>query len=141
MKTSATLTLTLAVVACGGGSSSTPDLVGTWSASKYEFVSTSSTTRVELISQGVSATLVLKADRSYEVIVRSPGQPDETISGAWSNSADVLTLRESGRSGEQQFQYTLSGNILTLSGANAEYDFDGDGTMEEAKLNVSAVRG
>ena len=43
-------------------------------------------------------------------------------------------------SGEMQFAYSLSGNTLTLTGADAEWDFDSDGAAEPAKLDVLAVR-
>ena len=133
--------LMLTLVACGGAGGTPPDLTGTWNATKYEFASTSTTARADLVAQGVSATVTFRADKTYEVVVKSPGQPDEIMAGTFSVSSDVLTLRQTGRSGDQQFQYTLAGNTLTLSGADADFDFDANGTTEAAKLNVVAVRG
>jgi hypothetical protein len=37
--------------------------------------------------------------------------------------------------------YRLSGSTLTLTGAGGEFDFDGDGTMDAATMNIVAVKG
>ena len=81
--------LTLAAIgvvsaACGGGTSSpsTQSFAGTWNASKYELVSTSSpTTSVNLAAQGASASLVLNADNTFRTTLTLPGQPDEVGTG------------------------------------------------------------
>lgn len=130
------------VAACGGSSGTGPDLSGTWNATNFEFVSVASPgTKVELVAAGGHAVLVLKADKSYTVTSAPPGGGDTTTSGTWTSSSDVLTLRETGIGGDMQFAYTLSGNTLTLTGADGEFDFDGDGAMEPAKMNVTATRG
>ncbi len=141
--------LTLAAIgvvsaACGGGTSSpsTQSFAGTWNASKYELVSTSSpATSVNLAAQGVSASLVLNADNTFRTTLAIPGQPDEVSTGTWSASGDVLTLRQSAPFNSTfEFNYVLSGNKLTLTGADSEWDFNADGTPEPAKLNVEAVK-
>jgi hypothetical protein len=76
----------------------------------------------------------------YTVTTEIPGEPTETRSGTWASSSDVLTLRQTGIAGDLQFDYALSGNTLTASGANGEFDFDGDGAMEPAKLSIVATR-
>ncbi len=84
--------------------------------------------------------MTLKATKTYETTVSWPGQPDETTSGTWEASSDVLTLHEAGIASTQQFNYTLSATTLTLSGADDEFDFNDDGVMEPAKVNATAVR-
>jgi hypothetical protein len=141
--------LTLAAIgvvsaACGGGASSpsTQSFAGTWSASKYELVSTSSpTTALNLAAQGASATLALHADNTFRTTLTLPGQPDEVGTGTWSASSDVLTLRQDAPfQSTFEFNYVLSGNKLALTGADSEWDFNGDGAPEPAKLNVEAVK-
>src|SRR5512141_2872695 len=89
----------LVAMACsGGGSTSSSDLVGTWNVTKYELVSTASpATKVELISIGASSTVVLKSDGTYQMTMKTPGQPDENITGTWSASSDILTTKQIGR--------------------------------------------
>ncbi len=134
----------LVALACSGDGSSTPssNLVGTWNVSKYELVSTSSpSTKVELISQGGTATIVMKSDGTYQGTSKLPGEPSESVTGTWSASSDVLTMTQVGMSGNMQFNYSLSGSTLTLTGADAEWDFNGDGVEEPAKLNIAATKG
>ena len=50
----------------------------------------------------------------------------------------MLTLRETGVSGNVQFDYVLSGNTISLTGGNVDFDF-GNGD-EAATLNVTAVK-
>ncbi len=125
-------------IACSGGDSNPADLAGTWTASKMQFVSSTYGT-VDLVAQGGSATLVLDANKTYTTTVRVPGQSDQVATGTWDASSDVLTLTESPTS-NMQFDYVLSGSTLTLTGADAPFDFNGDGVEEEAKLNVTASR-
>lgn len=139
-----TVASALAVVACSGGGSGVPpaEMVGTWNVTRYELVSTSSsTTKVDLISLGGSATLAMKADGTYQMAMQAPGQPAESPTGTWSLSTDVLTTTQDGMAGNMQFDYTLSGSTLTLTGADSQWDFNGDGVDEPAKLNIAAVRG
>jgi len=63
-------------------------------------------------------------------------------SGTWSSSSEVFTIRhsEGGNTIAWQFDWNLSGNTLTLSGADNELDFDGDDLGDPAKLNLVLVR-
>lgn len=135
------VTSALVTVACSGGGTSSADLAGTWNVTKYELVSSaSSTTKVDLIAQGATATLVMKSDGTYQMTTTIPGQADETLTGTWSASSDVLTTTQVGMSGNMQFNYTLSGSTLTMWGADSGWDFNGDDVDEPAKLNMTAVR-
>ncbi len=62
------------------------------------------------------------------------------VTGTWQVSADVFTLAASGSTGTCQWDYTLSATTLTLTGANGEYDFNGDGVPEPAKWNMVLAR-
>lgn len=140
----AAVAATLVTVACSGGGSSTSsnDLVGTWTVTRYELVSTSSASaKVDLITLGGTVTLVMKSDGSYQMTMKVPGEPDETVAGSWNVSGDVLTTTQVGMSGNMQFDCVLSGSTLTLTGADAEWDFNGDGIDDPAKLNMTATRG
>lgn len=83
---------------------------------------------------------MLKSDGTYQATTRTPGQPDENITGTWSASSDTLTTTQVDRSGNMQFGFALSGSTLTLNGANSEWDFNGDDIGEPAKLNITAVK-
>ncbi len=130
--------LAVGAIACSGDGSNPADLPGTWTASKMQFVNSTYGT-VDLVSRGGSATLVLNSNKTYTTTVRMPGQPDDVTTGTWNASSDVLSLVESPTS-QMEFDYVLSGNTLTLTGADAPFDFNGDGYEEPAKLNITASR-
>jgi len=131
-------------VACGGDGGAGPSpqsLVGTWGATKAELVMVSNpSTKVDLVAMGGTVQLVLTTANTFTLTVSMPGEPLEQSGGTWS-SGDVLTLTyTSGRSGNQQFDISLSGNTLTLTGADTDYDFDDDGVYEAAKVNLALLR-
>jgi hypothetical protein len=129
-------------LACGGdGSGPSPDsFAGTWDATKYEFTNVANTSeKVDVIALGATLVVVLNADETYEATATPPGGAPEVTTGTWHASSDVFTIRETGISGEMQFDYHRSGNTLTLSGASDEFDFDGDDQTPPEAARVSAV--
>jgi hypothetical protein len=56
-------------------------------------------------------------------------------------SHDVLTIIRAGQAGGSRFDVTLDGYHLTLDGGRGEYDFDNDGRLEEAILNMDLTHG
>ena len=137
------LATTALSLACGGGNGTGPSpetLTGTWQATKAEMVSQANpATKVDLVALGGQVRLVLTGSKTFTLTVSMPGDPDEITTGSWSSSVDLLTLAYA--SGAWQFSMTLSGDPLTLSGADAEYDFNDDGQDEPAKINLVMVRG
>lgn len=141
-----TLLVTAALAGgCGGsGSPTAPSaetLSGTWKATSAEFVSASnSSLRVEVVSRGTSVTLTIESSGAYTQRIAAPNQPEETSTGSWSASSDVLTLRPSGMSFNIQFDMTLNGNSLTLRGGHVLFDVNGDDSDEETILNLTMTR-
>jgi hypothetical protein len=132
--------LVLGGVACGSATDLNPaDLVGTWDATKLEFTQVASPgQKVDLVALGGAFSITFNADSSYRAILTAPEASPDTITGTWDGSVDVLTLRETGSTGEQQFDYTLSGSTITLSGADTSFDF-GNGD-EPAKVGGTLVK-
>jgi hypothetical protein len=134
-----------ALVACGGGDATAPpadDFAGTWQATKVELVSAaSSSVRVELVAAGAAFTLTLRSDHTFTLTGIIPGESPLTLTGTWTASADVFTMSfTSGLSGQWQFDYSLAGDVLTMNGANTDWDFDDDGDDDPARLNLVFVR-
>jgi hypothetical protein len=94
-----------------------------------------------LIATGGAYALTLIGSGSFTLSGTYPGQPPLACSGTWSASSDTFTLHFiTGLFGEWQFDMALSGSTLTLSGANAEFDFDGDDQDDPAKLTIVMTR-
>jgi hypothetical protein len=139
---------TLLISSCGDTTAPPPEtLVGTWNATSVELVSVANpAVQVDLVADfGATVTLVLAEDEDFTLTVaymgEEPGGPWGTsseVSGTWS-STDILTLRTSPTS-EWQFEIQLNGDALTLTEADASFDFDGNGTPEDAKLSLDLTR-
>jgi hypothetical protein len=143
-RSSSILALLLGVaLACGDDAAgpSAEELTGTWEATRLEYVSVSAPVQtVDLIADGGSATLVLAPAGTYTFTIIPDGEPQATLSGTWESGGDVLTMTVTGASFSLQFALSLSGDTLRLSGADAEYDFDGDDVAEPARLNLVLTR-
>ncbi len=135
--------LVAVVGACGksGTAPSPATLAGTWRATKVEYVNlANSCQKVELVSSGAAYTLVLTAARTFTLTGTHPGDAPISLAGTY-EATDVLTLTyTSGAFGEAQFDMSLNGNTLTLSGGHAPYDVDGDDQDEESLLNMVLAR-
>ncbi len=145
MRVVACLILVVSVAAaCGGGSSTTgpsPTLAGTWNATRAEFVSASnSSLRMEVVALGTAIVVTLDSAGTYTLRTTAPGTAPEIETGTWSASSDLLTLRATGQTGESQFNMTLSGSTLALSGGHRLFDINNDNVDEETILSMTLSR-
>jgi hypothetical protein len=141
----AVLAVTGLCAACGSDSGPGPQaeaLPGTWIATQVEFVKVASPgTAVDIVPNGGSLALGLAVDGSFSEELTLPGQAAWVMAGTWHASIDVLTLTYAvGRAGDSQFELELSGDTLTLRGANTDFAFEAGGSAEPAKLNLVLAR-
>ena len=134
----------VAVTAAGCGSDQTgpspSTLTATWNATSAQFVSVANPSQMaELVGMGGSVALTLNANNTFTMTTTTPGKPVEQLAGTWSSSTDVLTLTYG--SGNSQFDMTLNGDTLLLTGANGSFDVNGDSADEEVKVNLTLLRG
>jgi hypothetical protein len=134
----------LGAAALGCGDDEEPSLEsisGIWDIAKFEYVNVAnSSERVDLVALGLTGTVNLNDNGQYVATTEEPGFPPETVTGTWSYSADTFTLQETGSSGDATFDLNVGNDVLTLTGANADFDFDDDGTTEPAKWNITLER-
>jgi hypothetical protein len=130
-------------IGCGGDDTAGPSpasVVGTWQASKVEYVRQSPPMSVDLIGLGGSAELVLDADHSFIYTMTEAGQSPDVTTGTWQLGGEVMTVSPDGLSFSWQFEASLSGGTLKLTGADSEFDFDGDDVPDAAKMNLEFHR-
>jgi hypothetical protein len=98
--------------------------------------------KVELIGLGATLTISFDDDQTCVMVETFPGEPDEIHHGTWNSSRDVLTIQytQGPYTITYQFDWALSANTLTLSGAHGMFDFDGDDIDDDAILNLVLVR-
>lgn len=117
---------------------SAASITGTWQATKVLYVSTTTLGSEDVIAEGGHATLALNADKSFGYLCILGADTIENIAGTW-DASDGLTLNL-GPNNQMQFDASLSGNTLTLAGADRDYDFNDDGNREPAKLSLTLTR-
>ncbi len=137
-------------VACGGSSGSGPSsdsLMATWIASpahsstSVEYVEKSNpSVKLDIVAvQSATVTLSLKQDKTFQFRINIPSGAVRIEDGTWSIETDgTLTLTYS-PTNMMQFDAVLKGGTLTLSGADAPFDVNDDGTVEACKLNMKMV--
>lgn len=132
--------LLAALVACGGGERSPPveRLAGRWRATRIEYAGVGGGASVELIAQGGSGSLVLRAEGTALLTLTPPGMAPRVIDAPWSLDGAFLTLGTA--TNNLNWAIELTGDTLRLSGAQAGYDLDGDGTSDPAQLNLAFSR-
>ena len=139
----AATTLLCTLAGCGGDDSSGPEpaqITGDWIATRIEYVSRPAGSAVELVALGGTGTLTLDADESFRLVVTPFAEAARTTEGTWALGGDILSLTPLGMPFSWQFDVALSGDTLGLGGASVEYDFDEDGTPDQATLNLRFAR-
>jgi hypothetical protein len=112
--------------------------VGTWHATRAEYVSVAdSSKRVNIVSQGSTVTLVLDTS-TFTLTITNPGETPKVTTGSWTFTTNTMTLAPSGTSFTWVFDTMVSGESMSLSGAHVQFDFSG--TMEEAILTLVLTR-
>ncbi len=142
----ALLALLLIPLASCGDETTAPnpdEIAGTWNATQLVYTSKATSDRVDLIEAGGSETLVLGADKSFRLLRALPGVPADTLSGTWEMPGDVgdlMVLHPGGGSIEWAYDFALTGDVMSLSAENADYDFNEDGIREAAKMRTTFAR-
>jgi hypothetical protein len=135
--------LLCALAGCGKDKSTGPEprqVTGVWHATKVEYVRRPAGEAVDLVALGGSGTLTLNADDSFRLVITPFAAAESVTEGTWTLGGDTLDLTPLGMSFSWQFDVALVGDSLGLSGASVEYDFDDDGTPDQATLNLLLVR-
>ncbi len=130
-------------VACGDSTGVTvSDITGTWNASSVVFTNLANPSQKSDLIADADGTLTItfSANGDFSITLTVPPDQPETDVGTVEVRGDTLTLAESGQGSPTDFIASLSGNTLTLTTDDEEFDFDDDGTDEPASLRVVLQR-
>ncbi len=123
-----------------GTAPSQSELAGTWRVQKWEYVSTQGLGTADLIAGGGSGTLVLTADTLRLSVTPASGAPLNFTATYQVSGIDLMVVTPAGATWYWAFDMALSGGTLTLSNGAAQYDFNGDTQLEDAKWNLVMAR-
>jgi len=120
-------------IACGGDGTgpSSQSIVGTWTATRIEIMSAANASiKEEFVSQGFTLTIAFSAGNTFAATSKWPGESTEGFNGIYAETNSNLTITQTfpPPTLTLSFARSLSGNTLTLSGADVTYNF-GAGTV------------
>jgi hypothetical protein len=140
MKASSLGVALLVAVAVGCSDSTGPaspsDFVGDWLASSYVLTSIENTSlSADLIEFGMTLSITF-TETTYSGTSTFPDEAAESFSGTYTIEGNQLILNEVGELEPDTMTYTLSGNTLTMTGNDEEFDFDDDGQEDPASFTM-----
>jgi hypothetical protein len=114
------------------------ELVGNWPLLSLVFTSDADpATTFDFQAAGGSGSLTFQPDTTFIfVLLRDPGSPTESASGPVELTGETITLTDDDDPDLPLLSGHRSGTRLVFETENAEYDFDGDGTEEPARVDV-----
>ena len=116
-------------------------LAGTWNAVNYAFVNKADDTEVvDLIGRGASLTITFTSDGNHTWDFRDVDGETTSVSGTFTVNDPLLTFSDVGDGTPEPFLAVREEDNLSLATGNAEFDFDGDGILEDAEWRIFLVR-
>jgi len=148
--------LLLTLAGCGGGGTPTgpegvglADLAGGWTATVFEFSQDSGPAfpPFDLVAEGFSVTLDIESNGRFVLATTSPQGVSESDPGTLSfdpEAEDFMLVTFDDEPGdESEFFFVIvsedSFRLIDNTG-EGEFDFDGDGVDERARINSTWVR-
>ena len=135
--------LCVLAAACAKGRESGPTgpvaaVSGRWQATAWEIVSVDDPSlRTDLIAGGRTATLRIRNDGSFTLVVRDPGAGRTEENGTLVLLEEGLLLLD-GESNEVVYAYTQSGGVFVLRATEPELlDLDGDESPESTLATIT----
>ncbi|MGD2154445.1 MAG: hypothetical protein PVG79_14340, partial [Gemmatimonadales bacterium] len=119
------------------------DLVGTWEATEYRYVSSPTPAdTIDVIELGGGVNITLDADGRYALAVTLPGELPEDQSGVLMISGDMIYMIDDVDPVDLLvFEYALDGETVTMQGEDSiDFDDPPDGIDDPAVVELVLVR-
>jgi hypothetical protein len=116
------------------------DLEGSWNATEYRLISQpTAVDTFDIIAEDGSLSVTFDEVGRYTASVSEPGEPPIVESGFAATQGDRLVLIAAGQSSLTEYTLQVSTDTLTLE-RRTRFDFEGDGTTEDAKVEIVLAR-
>jgi hypothetical protein len=117
------------------------DLEGSWAATEYRLISQpTAVDTFDIIAENGSLSVTFDELGRYTANVAEPGEPPIVETGAATIRGDLLILISTGQpSAPTEFMLEVSGDTVQLEG-QTRFDFGGDGTVEDARVEIVLAR-
>ena len=113
-------------------------VTGRWQVTSWDIVAVDDPSRrVDLIAEGRTATLRIRSDGTFTLVVREPGAGRTEENGTLVLLEEGLLLYD-GEADEVVYAYTQTGGVFVLQATEPELlDVDGDGTPESTLTTIT----
>lgn len=101
----------------------------------------SSATSIDLVAAGWVIDLFVNDNGRLRYAWTPPGGDETFWDGSWSVAGSTVAVTRDGFGFSWQFEAQVGESTMSLTGAHAEYDFDGDGTPEAATWDLAGTTG
>lgn len=98
-----------------------------------------STVSVDLIASGWAIDLMVNDNGRLRYAWTPPGGDADFWDGSWSVDGGSLVVTRDGFMFSWEFEAQVQESTMSLTGAQAEYDFDANGTPEDATWNLAGA--
>jgi len=134
----------------GGGVVTTPigdlileGIVGQWEATSASFTTVNANpvlTR-DVVADGGFCDFSIAQDHRFSQVIRNPGEPNPQITtGILVSEGEFINVKfDTDPTTEIRWEFGISGDNLSVSGP-LDYDFESDGTFEEASAVMQFIR-
>ncbi|NNF58954.1 MAG: hypothetical protein HKN04_12015 [Rhodothermaceae bacterium] len=125
-----------------GTTTSVAEIAGTWTATRATFSSAAEgpALEVDIIAEGGSAKLAIQTDGRFTLTLAPLGEADDVSNGRLGFDEELLVVSFDEDPDEFEF-FTIQVTETTLSlEGPAEFDFDGDGVEESARVALDLIR-
>lgn len=152
VRTIAFVVLSLGLYACDasdeddfpldGDEISMSDIASIWRANRAAFSPSEDgpAIEVDIVAEGGSVTLSIQANGRFTLTVSPPDRPVDVSTGQLGFDEDLLVVTYDDEPDDfELFGIQHAGDNLSLSGP-AEYDFEGDGASEPARVELEMFR-
>jgi hypothetical protein len=112
-----------------------------WKITRCEYVGQANPAqKVELVAQGWAITLYVNDNGMFRYSTTPPGGSETFIDGTWTTTGETVTLTPNGSTWGWTFRGSVGEESLTMAGASAEWDLNGDAKGEAASWSLAGQR-
>jgi hypothetical protein len=116
------------------------DFVGDWMADSWVFTDLANPmTTYDMIADGGSFSMTIVDDGTFSYSMTFPGETTENSTGTWEIFGDMLVITDDADGWQSAMQYTVGTGTFTMFSNDDSFDFDEDGTDEDALLLITMV--
>ena len=116
------------------------DFVGDWVSNAFVFTEIDNPTNFyDMVGEGGSFSMTIVNDGTFSFSLTFPGETTENSTGTWEIFGDMLVITDNADGWVSAMQYTVGTGYFSMLSNDDSFDFDENGTDEDALLLITMV--